>query len=256
MTDLKNYLDVALEAVDSAVSIVSKNFGKRIDFDTKSGAGDWVSEVDVSAEKAVRVVLEKHTPDFGVVGEELGSEVKEFTWYVDPLDGTNNYLRGVPIYGVSLGLALDGEPVLGVIADPQNNDVYTSVQHQGAFRNGDRIQVSDRSQEESIIILNQIGLDEEVQKVVLQIEKEFDKARMIYCGTISQLWFASGKYDAFFCDMSGGGPWDFVAGVSISREAGGIVTDFQGNHKDLLDSKQLLFGNDVTHPALLSLLEN
>lgn len=260
--DYSQYLPIAIEAARAAGAEILDGFDQNLNFDIKSNPGDWVSEVDRNAENIVRAILEKRTPDFSIIGEEYGGDIENLasrmTWLVDPLDGTNNYLRGMRLSTTLISLVVDGEPVIGVIYDAFNDETYHVVQGQGAFKNNQPIKVSNRPLEKAGLVVELKNTTEnfEIFSNILEIA---DYYRAFYSGGISQAFVADGVLDGAVVQYEGSGPWDFAAGMLLVREAGGVVSGFDGQQDKLLidnKTKGYIFAPPHVHNFLIETFTN
>jgi myo-inositol-1(or 4)-monophosphatase len=247
-------LDALLVAADRAAraggEIVRKNFGAPPDVREKA-PGDWVTAADIASEDAVRAVLERET-GLPVFGEEAGGERAEIGWLVDPLDGTSNFVHGLDAVGVSVGLVADGEPVVGVVHAPLLNRTYAARKGGGAFRDERRIHVSKRPPVEAIVAT---GFPFRRKDVLSQYEPTFTAAlhtfedlRRVGAASLDLCWTAEGVFDGYFELRLG--PWDVAAGAVIVREAGGVVTDWNGDPGAWLASGNILAGPSAVHAVL------
>lgn len=254
--DLDHLLAIALTAVGAGSAVVLAAFGG--DHESRSkGPGDWVSAIDVASEQAVRESLTTAAPEIAFFGEEGGGERREVGWFVDPLDGTANFLHGFPMVGVSIGLVAAGEPVVGVIAAPMLGDVYSARQGAGAFRNGVPIHVSSRNPEAAIpatgfpFRAKREKLDEYLP-VFERALRTFEDLRRAGAASLDLAWTAAGVLDGYFEQKLG--TWDVAAGGVIVREAGGVVTDWQGDERAWLTSGDVVAGSPEIHARILELI--
>lgn len=197
---------------------------------------DYASEVDGLAETAIVKELARAHPDYAVLGEEGGARKgrggpSRHTWVIDPLDGTSNYLRGLPHWCVSIALCEGAEPVHGVIFDPLRNELFTASRGGGAQVNERRIRVSDRKELAGAIFSTGFAprerkrVDAQLKCVGLVLESAED-IRRSGSAALDLAYVAAGRTDGYF--ESGVYPWDIAAGVLMVREAGGRVSDFRG----------------------------
>ena len=254
--DLESLLDVAVTAAHSGGEIVRAAFGSARDVQEK-GPGDYVSETDMASERAVRAVLLDADPTLPVFGEEEGGERAAAGWLVDPLDGTANFLHGFPIVGVSVGLVVDGRPVVGVVHAPMLGDTYTARAGGGAHCNGRPIRVSTRSPEQGISATGfpfrkkreRLG---EYKPVFDRALVTFEDLRRAGAASLDLAWTAAGVFDGYFEQALG--PWDVAAGAVLVREAGGVVTDWVGDDDAWLTSGDIVAAPPVAHARLLELI--
>jgi len=218
---------------------------------TKSGPTDLVSEADVRAEDTVRAALRAAEPGYGFLGEEGGlvaGSDPEHVWIVDPLDGTTNFLTGSPLFAVSIALAKDGVPIAGVTHVPLMGDTFWAEQGAGAWRNGERLQISTRSAlVQSVLAVGIPHADKPCHGAfrteMARLTPRVAGIRRLGAGTIDMAWVACGRFDAYWEQSLCA--WDMAAGAILVREAGGVVTDTLGAPLDLMGGSVL-----ATTPAL------
>lgn len=204
---------------------------KRNDIEVK-GTRDYVTYVDKTAEEKLVKGLQELLPDSGFLTEEgtVAFEAKEFTWIIDPLDGTSNYVHGDTTYSVSIALTKNKNTVLGVVYDPVVDQMYWATEKGGAFLNNDPLAVSHHATLENAYIGFGIPyrLDEQGEKILQRAMKQFRKASFRIKGSaaLDLCYVAAGVTDAFF--HSGLSPWDVAAGAFILKQTGGRCSDFSG----------------------------
>jgi myo-inositol-1(or 4)-monophosphatase len=256
MTDLD--LDALLLSAERAAraggEIVRAHFGSPPDVREKA-PGDWVTAADLASETAVREVLERET-GLPVFGEEFGGDRAETCWLVDPLDGTANFVHGLEAVGVSVGLVVDGEPIVGVVHAPLMSRTYAARRGGGAFRDERRIRVSDRGPEQAIVAT---GFPFRRKELLPVYEPAFGAAlhrfediRRVGGASLDLCWTAEGVFDGYFELRLG--PWDVAAGGVIVREAGGVVTDWAGDESAWLTSGDIVAGPPDVHAALAEIV--
>lgn len=218
---------------------------------------DFVSEVDRDAEDAIIDVLHKAYPDHGIIGEEHGESFTgaEYTWIIDPLDGTHNYLRGIPHYSVSIALCEDGEPQHGVVLDPVRDELFTASRGGGAFLNDKRMRVATRTGlADSMLITGfpfrqRRHIDAHLAMVrTLLVDAGAEDIRRTGSAALDLAYVACGRADAFF--EMGLKPWDMAAGALLVRESGGRCLDFRGE-ADFMTTGNLVAGNIKVSDALV-----
>jgi myo-inositol-1(or 4)-monophosphatase len=200
------------------------------------GDRDMVSDVDVQIEHAVRGYLQEQHPDIGFLGEEEGSRPGEhgLQWVLDPIDGTANFVKGIPLYSISLALVSHQEPVLGVIDLPADGSRYSAALNHGAYHDTTRIHVRPTAQlNEAVVTVGDyaVGPNAEARNqtrlaVTSQLAHKALRVRMLGSAAIDLAWLAHGRTDAAI--IFGNKPWDTAAGVILVREAGGSVVDLDG----------------------------
>jgi myo-inositol-1(or 4)-monophosphatase len=254
--ELDRLLDVARAATAIGCETVRAGFGAAHTIAAK-GPGDWVSEVDTASERAVREALTGAVPEIAVFGEEEGGTRAEIAWFVDPLDGTANFVHGFPVVGVSVGLVAAGEPVVGVVAAPFLGDEYWARRGGGAFRNGIPLRVSGRPVESAIVATGfpfrakRERLDEYLPVFDVALHT-FEDLRRAGAASLDLAWTAAGVFDGYFEQRLG--PWDVAAGALVVREAGGVVTDWQGDERAWLESGDVIAAPPAVHARVLDLV--
>jgi myo-inositol-1(or 4)-monophosphatase len=254
--DLDALLDAALRAAAAGAAIVAAAFGGARNVREK-GPGDWVSDADTSSEAAVRAVLHDAAPDLAFFGEEGGGERADIGWFVDPLDGTANFVHGFPVVGVSVALVADGVPVVGVIHAPMLGDVYTASLGRGAFRNHEPVHVSERAVESAICATgfpfrSKRDRLPEYLPVFERALRTFEDLRRVGAASLDLAWTAAGVFDGYFEQNLG--TWDVAAGALIVREAGGVVTDWQGDDRAWLTSGDVVAAPPAVHARILEII--
>ena len=250
--DLDALLRGALDAAAAGAGIVRDAFGAARNVREK-GPGDLVSDTDHASELAIRDVLARSAPGVAFFGEETGGERAEVGWFVDPLDGTANFVHGLPAVGVSIGLVAGGVPVVGVVVAPMLGDTYWARAGGGAFRNGTAIHVSDRPVGRAICATGfpfrakRERLDQYLPSFERAL-RAFEDLRRAGAASLDLCWTAAGVFDGYFEQALG--TWDVAAGGVIVREAGGIVTDWSGDDRAWLESGDILVGPPAVHEEL------
>jgi myo-inositol-1(or 4)-monophosphatase len=207
------------------------------------GLNDLVSYVDKTSEKMIVEELNKIMPEAGFLVEENSiSESKNYNWIVDPLDGTTNYVHGIPCYSVSIGLECKGEMILGVVYEINRDECFYASKGKGSFLNGEKIQVSDRKNlSESLIAtgfpINNFSRLKNYLEVLEYLIKNTHGVRRIGSAATDLCYLACGRVDAFFeYNLNA---WDIAAGAIIVKEAGGSIYDFSGG-------KNWLYGKEIS----------
>ena len=236
MSRLDKYLAAAHDAVDLADRILRANWDHTVAF---KGDRDPVTETDLAIERAMRDSLHRATPEAGFLGEETGGSTDGLAWVLDPIDGTANFMHGVPLTAVSLALLDHSEPVIGLIAVEAEGVRYAAMRGQGATRGGDPIRASACTQLRSAMIAmgdyatgpEATARNETRLRITAVLAARAQRVRMLGSAAIDLAWVAAGKLDASV--MLSNKPWDTAAGVLIAREAGARVTDLDGRNHEL-----------------------
>lgn len=228
---------------------------------SRKGPADFVSEADRRAEETLRYELSKARPGHGFLleeGGEIPGNADEPRWIVDPLDGTTNFLHGIPHFAISIGLEKDGEVTAGVIYDPVRDEMFWAEKNNGSFVNRRRLRVSGRSRLEDAVLATGIPFadragKEEFLATVKPVMESTAGVRRFGSAALDLAYVAAGRYDAFW--EFGLSPWDVAAGIVIVREAGGFVSDLQGRDT-MLYGDSILATNDPLNKPVGNMLRN
>jgi len=247
-------------AAQKAAKAMKRDFGEIEQLQvSQKGPADFVSAADVKAEKTLRAELAKARPRFGFLGEE-GVDVKgedgHHRWIIDPIDGTTNFLHGIPHFAISLALEMDGEIIAGLIYNPAVEEMYYAEKGKGAFLNDKRLRVSSRKNLADSVIATGIPFHGRPghKPFLNQIERVMGNVagiRRMGAASLDLAYVAAGRFDGFW--ESGLQPWDIAAGLILVREAGGFVTEIDGG-KNILGSGNVLASNAKLHKPLSDLL--
>jgi myo-inositol-1(or 4)-monophosphatase len=251
-------LDVASRAAEEAGSLLLKHMHGQLKLGHKEGRANLVTDVDILAEKTVIGVLQSEFPDFNILSEESlpVSRDSQFTWVIDPLDGTNNYVHGVPFFCVAIGLAAGEEAILGVIYDPVRKELFTAQKERGAALNGQPISIAQRTSTKEAFLGCDLGYDADKGKAMLDLVKvpwpDIGGLRLMGSAALGLAYVACGRLDAYvhLCLY----PWDLAAAIALVEESGGRITDSQGRPASI-DSKDVVAGNEALHREFLKLIQ-
>ena len=248
--------DFVEDVARGAGRILMRSFHEVKSWRTKDGRGDVVTAVDEESERYIIGRIRQEFPSDRILSEESGvsGSGQGRTWIVDPLDGTRNYVMGVPFFCVSIGITEGGAPVLGAVYDPVHDEMFFAGRGGGAFLNGARIEVSDEDTlDDSVISVSWVKRRADRRRFVTYIEelsRDTSFFRRFGSAALVTAYVACGRVHAF---MQGGlNPWDVAAGIVVVEEAGGVVTDFTGKPIDLTDKDiDILAANPTLHQILL-----
>ena len=254
------HIYVMVRAAQRAARGLIRDFGEveRLQVSEK-GPANFVSIADTKAERVIREELAKARPTFGFLMEESGESPGTepgVRWIVDPLDGTTNFLHGIPYFAISIAIERDGEIVAGVIHDPIRDETFWADKGQGAFLNDERIRVSGRRRITDAVVTTGIphrGRGDhaaylpQLQRVMATVAG----IRRTGAAALDLAYVAAGRYDGFWEeDLS---PWDLAAGLILIKEAGGFVSDLAGG-QDMIGTGGIVAGNQHLLPALRDLI--
>jgi myo-inositol-1(or 4)-monophosphatase len=253
-------LTVAIEAAREAGKFLRQNLGRVRSIELKEGQEkNLVTEIDRGSEALILELIGKHYPQHEILAEESGrskGRTSEYRWIVDPLDGTTNFTHGFPVFCVSIGLEWKGELLLGVIYDPNFDELFTAEKGRGAFLNGKRLRVSQRqSLIESMLVTGfPYNITENPGNAVELFVKflmEAQAVRRMGSAAIDLAYVAAGRYEGFWEVALN--PWDMAAGVLLVREAGGTITNFAGTPVSIYE-KEVLATNGLVHQKMIDVL--
>ena len=223
------------------------------------GPSDFVSQADLACEKTLYEELSKAREGYGFLMEEQGTVQgadKTHRWIIDPLDGTTNFLHGIPLFAISIALERDGELVAGLVYNPAMDEIFTAERGKGAFLNDRRIRVAARKQLMDCVTVTGIphrGKSGHEQMINEQraIMREASGVRRTGSAALDLAWTAAGRFDAYW--ERNLQAWDVAAGILLVREAGGMVTDLEGGNT-MLENGDILAANTPIHKAMAKVL--
>lgn len=262
MATRSSIINVMVRAVEKAARGLKRDFGEVEQLQvSRKGPADFVSTADLKAEKTIRAELTKARPQFGLLMEESGQTPAEGSsgrWIVDPLDGTTNFLHGVPHFAVSIAAEVDGELIAGVVYNPINDEMFWAEKGKGAYLNDRRIRVSARRQLSDALIGTGLpfmghGDSARAQAQLDRVMPNVAGIRRFGAAALDLAFVAAGRFDAFW--EEGLSPWDMAAGIILVQEAGGYVTETDGR-RDPLGTGSVLAANSHLHLPLGRLLRD
>lgn len=253
-------IEVAKQAALTAGEILLENFRKVTKKEIRrKSRNDFLSFVDENSEKEIISIISDNFPQHSFLAEETGKSTKEsdYQWIIDPLDGTTNYLAGIPVFAVSIGLQYKNELILGVINDPIHNELFWAEKGKGAYINEQKITTSSaETLGESFIATGFPFKAKQILPEYLQTWKNIFMPsigmRRMGAAAIDLAYVAAGRFDGFW--EIGLSPWDMAAGALIIREAGGVVTDFW-NKDYFLNTGYIIADNGQIHDELISSIQ-
>ncbi len=253
-------LNVMVQAATKAGRSLARDFGEVQNLQVSmKGPGDYVSQADRKAEEIIHSELSRARPGYSFLMEERGvveGSDDQHRWIVDPLDGTTNFLHGIPLFAVSIALERQGVLVAGLIYNPAMDELYTAERGGGAFLNDRRLRVSARRKLADSVIgtgVPHLGRGHHGNYLVelRNVMGEVSGIRRMGAAALDLAYLAAGRLDGFWEDALQ--PWDIAAGMLLIREAGGFVTDKSGG-QDIFDTGGIVAGNEAIHSALMKAL--
>ena len=254
-------LNVMVQAAMKAGRSLSRDFGEVQNLQVSmKGPGDYVSQADRKAEDIIFAELSKARPGYGFLMEERGAvagDDDQHRWIVDPLDGTTNFLHGIPLFAVSIALERQGQLVAGVVYNPAMDELYTAERGGGAFMNDRRLRVAARTKLSDAVIgcgVPHLGRGQHGHFLVelRNVMGEVAGIRRLGAASLDLAYVAAGRMDGFW--ETGLAAWDIAAGMLLIREAGGFLSDTDGG-QDMLESGSLIAGNETIQRALAKTLK-
>ena len=224
MNSISANLNMMIKASEKASKVLIRDFGEIEKLQvSKKGPSDFVTNSDVKTEKIIIEELKKARPNYSIISEENGVEINKDennTWIIDPIDGTINFLHGIPHFAISIALKTNDEIVSGLVYDPIKDEMFFAEKNNGAFHNNQRIRVSKK-----------INLDECLFVTGGKIQKDYNLSyRKSGCAALDLAYVASGRYDG--CFQNDLNLWDIAAGIILIKEAGGIINEIDLNKKE------------------------
>ena len=256
---MADFKEVLLEATREAGSIIREYFQGSFTIDNKEGINNLVTEVDTRAETRIIDVIRKHCPTHSIISEEVGELTMDspYKWIIDPIDGTVNFAHGIPICCVSIALSHHDELILGAVYNPMMNELFFAESGKGATLNDIPIRTSKKAEFRKACLVTGFPYKwPETREHPIKVFERFIlqglPVRRLGSAAIDLCWVACGRFDGFWeYNLS---PWDVAAGYLIVTEAGGKVTNFDGQPYSVYD-KQTLATNGLIHDEMLRLIK-
>ena len=251
MNSISANLNIMIKAVEKASRALIRDFGEieKLQVSVR-GPSDFVSSADIKVEKIIIEELKKARPYYSIISEEKGSENnkdKENVWIIDPIDGTTNFLHGIPHFAISIALKSKNEIVSGIIYDPIKDEMFYAEKNNGAYFNNKKIKVSKRKKLEDCLFVSG-GLKNDKFKNFIE---EKILIRKSGCAALDMAYVAAGRYDGYF--QKNLSIWDIAAGIIILNEAGGKVNELDLDKKSRID---IIATSFLINDKLLDLLKS
>lgn len=254
-------LNIAVRAARNAGQVIVKGFANPDNLETRQkGQNDFVTNVDLDAESAVINTIRKSYPEHTIIGEECGELTgsnPDYQWIIDPLDGTTNFMKGIPHFAVSIALRVKGRTEQAVVYDPIRDELFTASRGSGAQLNGYRIRTGKAKDLTNTVLATGFPFK---QKHQTDAYLAMFKGMFLQCADIRRAgaasldlaYVAAGRYDAFW--EFGLAEWDMAAGGLLIQEAGGLISDFTGGHQ-FLEKGHVVAGNPKCFKAVLTAIQ-
>ena len=254
-------INVMVKACRKAAKKLIRDFGEieKLQVSIK-GPGDFVSASDKKVEEIIIDELKKARPNYSFLSEEIGeiNNDENYRWIIDPIDGTSNFLHGIPHFAISIGLEQNKEIISGIIYDPIKDEMFVAEKGSGAFLNNQRIRVSARSKLEDCMIstggpsYKSIDKDFDFEKYKIFASKIYTPIRKMGSAALDMAYVAAGRFDGFW--QRNLKYWDIAAGIVIVKEAGGYVTDFKGTN-NYIENKTIMVTNSRINEEMMLILK-
>ena len=254
-------LNIGIRAARAAGKVITRNVDRvdTLQIDTKA-RNDFVTDVDRKAEADIIAVLRRAYPDHAFEGEEsglTGSEEAEYRWIIDPLDGTTNFLHGIPHFSVSIALQRQGKLFQAIVYDPMRQELFTAGKGDGAFLDGKRLRVARTGHLHAAVLGTGFpyrdGQDLDFyQRTLRHYTEKSGGVRRMGSAALDLAWVAAGRLDGTW--LSGLQAWDVAAGGLLVREAGGLLNDFDGGD-DWLRRGEVIAATPKVHHAMLQVMK-
>lgn len=262
--NLPDILDTAVDIARDAGTLLREGFGQAVEIERKSSAVDWATQYDTAAEELITERLTAAFPQHGLIGEEGSRQTGagDLVWYVDPLDGTTNFAHGFPVFSVSLALYRGSEPQIGVVYDPLRDDCFTAAAGYGAhlLHAGHKrpLHVSRTGELVNSLLATGFPYDRHTSDAYNMAEtaaflKKIQGLRRPGSAALDLAYVAAGRLDGYWEYKLFS--WDIAAGVLLVQEAGGRVTDIQGNSFVLSPRPEIIASNGRIHPQMRAVLD-
>ena len=254
-------INIMVKACRKAAKTLIRDFGEIENLQVSlKGPGDFVTSSDKKVEKILIEELKKARPNYSILSEEIG-EIKndeEFKWIIDPIDGTANFLHGIPHFAISVGLEHNGEIICGIVYDPIKDEMFVAEKGNGSYLNNQRMRVSSRSKlKDCIIFTGGPKSESKNRELALKEYNNFSSKvlipiRKLGSASLDMAYVAAGRCDGFW--QRNLNYWDIAAGIILVKESGGFVTDFDGENR-YIQNKTILATNSKIGNEMIEILK-
>ena len=249
-----------VKACRKASKTIIRDFGEIENLQVSlKGPGDFVTASDKKVEKILINELQEARPSYSILSEEIGqiNNDKSFKWIIDPIDGTANFLHGIPHFAISIGLEHDDEIICGIVYDPIKDEMFVAEKGNGSYLNNQRMRVSSRSKlKDCIVFTGGPKLESKSRELAIEEYKKFSSKvlipiRKLGSASLDMAYVAAGRCDGFW--QRNLNYWDIAAGIILVKEAGGFVTDFEGENR-YVENKTILATNSRISKEMIEVL--
>ena len=253
-------INVMVKTCRRAAKTLIRDFGEIENLQVSvKGPGDFVTASDKKVEKILINELQEARPSYSILSEEIGqiNNDKSFKWIIDPIDGTANFLHGIPHFAISIGLEHDDEIICGIVYDPIKDEMFVAEKGNGSYLNNQRMRVSSRSKlKDCIVFTGGPKLESKNKELALEEYKKFSSKilipiRKLGSASLDMAYVAAGRCDGFW--QRNLNYWDIAAGIILVKEAGGFVTDFEGENR-YVENKTILATNSRINKEMIEIL--
>ena len=254
-------INVMVNACRKAAKVIIRDFGEIENLQVSlKGPGDFVTASDKKVETILIEELQKARPKYSILSEEIGKITNDdsFKWIIDPIDGTANFLHGIPHFAISVGLEHNNEIICGIIYDPIKDEMFTAEKGNGSYLNNQRMRVSSRSKlKDCIVFTGGPKFDSKDKDLILNEYNNFSSKvlipiRKLGSASLDMAYVAAGRCDGFW--QRNLNYWDIAAGIILVKEAGGFVTDFTGEN-EYIQNKTILVTNSNINKEMIEVLK-
>ena len=254
-------INVMVKACRRAAKTLIRDFGEIENLQVSlKGPGDFVTASDKKVEKIIIEELQKARPNYSILSEEIGKITNDdsFKWIIDPIDGTTNFLHGIPHFAISIGLECNNEIICGIIYDPIKDEMFTAEKGNGSYLNNQRMRVSSRSKlKDCIVFTGGPKFNSKDKDLILSEYNNFSSKvlipiRKLGSASLDMAYVAAGRCDGFW--QRNLNYWDIAAGIILVKEAGGFVTDFIGENQ-YIQNKTILVTNSNINKEMIEVLK-
>ncbi|SHH17280.1 inositol monophosphatase family protein [Thermosipho atlanticus] len=247
-----NKLDLAIKISRKVGYYLLQYWGDSGEVEQKSSFSDLVTQHDKNVQNIIISEIKNYFPNDGILAEEGVDERGKNLWIIDPIDGTINFIHGLPSFAVSIAYFEDYKPVFGIVHSPVNNETFVGIKNQGSYLNGLKLKITSKySLNETV---GSVGFSKDFTGLFIsKLEDKVRRIRILGSAAISASYVAAGKFDFFVAKKANS--WDIAAAYLIVKESGGEIVDFKGKKPNLLDKGSFIFSNPGISNEILKIVK-